>query len=86
MAGCIPHRPPADQAMAPVDADVVLIAERRHGDVDPRRTVLGRLGLRPLHAPAGIPEALTLEHLQDMRDYVWLVAPEAQVEVMQVYR
>ena len=40
--------------MAAVDADVVLVAEGRHREVDPLRTVLGRLGLRPLDRPARV--------------------------------
>ena len=55
VAGRIRHRPGADQAVAAVDADVVLVAEGRHRKVDPGRAVIGRLGLGPLHRPAGIP-------------------------------
>ncbi len=37
------------------------------------------------YAPAGIDEQLVMQHLQDMRDYVLVIAPEAEVELMQVY-
>jgi len=38
-----------------------------------------------VYAPAGIDEALIMQHLQDMRDYVLVVAPKAEVHIMQVY-
>ena len=38
-----------------------------------------------VYAPAGIDEGLIMGHLQDMRDYVRVIAPEAEVELMQVY-
>jgi len=38
-----------------------------------------------VYAPAGIDEELIMRHLEDMRDYVLVVAPEAEVELMQVY-
>lgn len=38
-----------------------------------------------VYAPAGIIEGLVLQHLQDMRDYVLVIAPQAQVELLQVY-
>jgi len=38
-----------------------------------------------VYAPAGIDEALIMQHLRDMRDYVLVVAPEAEIELMKVY-
>ena len=38
-----------------------------------------------VYAPAGIDDQLIMGHLQDMRDYVLVVAPEAEVELMRVY-
>ena len=38
-----------------------------------------------VYAPAGIEEELIQRHLQDMRDYVLVIAPEAEVELMQVF-
>lgn len=37
------------------------------------------------YAPAGIPRQAVEAHLQDMRDYVLLFAPQAAVEVLQVF-
>ena len=38
-----------------------------------------------VYAPAGIDEQLITQHLKDMRDYVLVVAPQAEVELMKVY-
>jgi DNA/RNA-binding domain of Phe-tRNA-synthetase-like protein len=38
-----------------------------------------------VYAPAGIDEELIMGHLQDMRDYVLVIAPEAEVELLEVY-
>ena len=38
-----------------------------------------------VYAPAGIDEPLITQHLQDIRDYVMVVAPAAQVELLSVY-
>ncbi len=38
-----------------------------------------------VYAPAGIDESLIMSHLQDMRDYVMVVTPEARVELLEVY-
>lgn len=38
-----------------------------------------------VYAPAGIDEQLITSHLEDMRDYVMVVAPEAQVEILETY-
>jgi DNA/RNA-binding domain of Phe-tRNA-synthetase-like protein len=38
-----------------------------------------------VYAPAGIEEQLITQHLEDMRDYVMIVAPQAEVEVLHVY-
>jgi DNA/RNA-binding domain of Phe-tRNA-synthetase-like protein len=38
-----------------------------------------------VYAPAGIAEALITRHLQDMRDYVLVIAPQANVELLQVF-
>lgn len=38
-----------------------------------------------VYTPAGIEETLITKHLEDMRDYVLVVAPDAEVELMQVY-
>ena len=38
-----------------------------------------------VYAPTGIDEQLVTRHLQDMRDYVLIIAPQAQVELLQVF-
>jgi len=38
-----------------------------------------------VYAPAGIEEQLITQHLQDIRDYVLVVAPQAEVELLKVY-
>lgn len=38
-----------------------------------------------VYAPAGIDEGLITQHLQDMRDYALVVAPEANVELLKVF-
>jgi DNA/RNA-binding domain of Phe-tRNA-synthetase-like protein len=38
-----------------------------------------------VYAPAGIEPQAVHTHLQDMRDYVLIVSPEAQVELLQVF-
>ncbi len=38
-----------------------------------------------VYAPAGIDERLITSHLQDMRDYVMIVAPQAKVELLEIY-
>src|SRR3954463_4269383 len=58
VTGRVRHRPGADQAVTTIDADMVLVAEGGHRQVDARRTVVGRFGLRPLHGPAGVPVLL----------------------------
>lgn len=39
-----------------------------------------------VYAPAGIDETLVTQHLQGMRDYVLVIAPQAQVELLQVFK
>ncbi|HKJ37490.1 MAG TPA: phenylalanine--tRNA ligase beta subunit-related protein [Anaerolineales bacterium] len=38
-----------------------------------------------VYVPAGIEEQLIMQHLQDMRDYVLLIAPQAEVELLEIY-
>ena len=38
-----------------------------------------------VYAPAGIEEQSVVQHLQDMRDYVLLTVPQAQVELLEVF-
>lgn len=38
-----------------------------------------------VYAPAGIEEQVIMRHLQDMRDYVMVIAPQAQIELIEVY-
>ena len=38
-----------------------------------------------VYAPAGIDEQAVTRHLQDIRDYVLVIAPQSQVELMKVY-
>jgi DNA/RNA-binding domain of Phe-tRNA-synthetase-like protein len=38
-----------------------------------------------VYAPAGIDEQLITQHLHDMRDYVLIVAPQAEVELLKVF-
>ncbi len=55
MRGGVRRRPLADQAEAAVDRDVVLVAERRDGEIDCREAaVLSWLGLRVFHRPARV--------------------------------
>lgn len=38
-----------------------------------------------VYAPAGIDEQLITSHLQDMRDYVLIIAPQARVGLLELY-
>lgn len=38
-----------------------------------------------VYVPAGIDEQLVTHHLQDIRDYVLVISPNAQVELLQVF-
>ena len=38
-----------------------------------------------VYVPAGVEEELIMQHLGDMRDYVLVIAPEAEVELLHVY-
>ena len=38
-----------------------------------------------VYAPAGIDEQAIVGHLRDMRDYVRVIAPEAEVELLEVF-
>lgn len=38
-----------------------------------------------VYVPARIEETLIIKHLEDMRDYVLIIAPQADVELMEVY-
>ena len=38
-----------------------------------------------VYAPAGIDKSLITQHLEDMREYVMVVAPEATVQTLEVY-
>ncbi|HXD10000.1 MAG TPA: hypothetical protein VN653_08060 [Anaerolineales bacterium] len=38
-----------------------------------------------VYVPAGIEEQVIVKHLEDMRDYVTVIAPQAQVELLHVY-
>lgn len=38
-----------------------------------------------VYIPAGIEEPVIVQHLEDMRDYVTVIAPQAQVELLHVY-
>ncbi|HQV64397.1 MAG TPA: hypothetical protein PKV19_10380, partial [Anaerolineales bacterium] len=38
-----------------------------------------------VYAPAGINEQTVTQHLQDIREYVTIIAPQAQVELLKVY-
>ena len=39
-----------------------------------------------VYAPPGIGEGTVRQHLQDIQDNVTLVAPEAEVDMLEVYR
>lgn len=38
-----------------------------------------------VYAPAGINEQAVTQHLQDIQEYVRIIAPQAQVELLRVY-
>ena len=38
-----------------------------------------------VYVPAGIDEQIITQHLEDIRDYVMVVAPQAQAELLKVY-
>lgn len=38
-----------------------------------------------VYAPAGIDEQTVMKHLEDIRDYVMIIAPQAKVEMIRVY-
>ena len=44
-----------------------------------------RNGVFTVYAPAGINEQAIVQHLQDMRGYVKVIAPQVQVELLEVY-
>lgn len=51
--GCgVCHRPPADEAVAAIDANVVLVAKGRDSIVTLRPSIFSGFGLRELHRPA----------------------------------
>lgn len=54
---------------------------------DQRSQITAETGnvLFTVYAPAGVSEQAIIDHLQDIRDNVLLVSPEAQVQVLQVY-
>ena len=54
---------------------------------DQRTRITGetRRALFTTYAPPGIGEQAVVEHLQEIRDYALLVAPEAQVEILEVH-
>ena len=52
--GGVRRRPSADQAMSPIDADVVLVAKGGNRDINALRPILGGLGLRELDRPARV--------------------------------
>lgn len=45
--------------MGAIDADMVLVTEGRHHEVDPLRPIFSRLGLRPLDYPARVAVLLS---------------------------
>ena len=53
--------------------------QRTQINVDTRNVVF------TVYAPAGIDEQAVFQQLQDMRDYVLVIAPQAQVELIQVF-
>ena len=38
-----------------------------------------------VYAPAGIDEQTIVRHLRDMRDYVLVITPDAEVELLEVF-
>ena len=54
---------------------------------DPRTQITGstRNVVFTVYAPAGIEEQSIMQHLQDMRDYVMVIAPQVEVELLHVY-
>ena len=38
-----------------------------------------------VYAPAGISKEIIMQHLEDMRDYVLVIAPEAEVELLDIF-
>ena len=48
-------------------------------------TAATRNVLFAVYAPAGIPREAVQAHLQDIRDYVLIVSPSAEVEMLQVF-
>jgi hypothetical protein len=38
-----------------------------------------------VYTPAGIEEQTITKHLEDMRDYVLVIAPQAQVALLEIY-
>ena len=54
MAGRIGDPPATDQAVSPVDADVILVAKGRNREIDARCAVRARLGLGVFDRPARV--------------------------------
>lgn len=48
-------------------------------------TALTRNVVFTVYAPAGIEEQIVVQHLQDIQEYVILIAPRAQVELLNVF-
>jgi len=74
---------PGDMMMA--DAQAVICSVIYGSD---RRTAIApetRRVLFVVYAPAGIDAAAVRRHLEEIRDNVWLIAPEAVVEDLHVY-
>jgi len=67
------------------DADKVLSSviygPDRRAQITPQTSQV----LFTVYAPAGIERGAVRAHLEDIRDYVWLVTPEAKVLELQVY-
>lgn len=67
--------------------DLGVISSVLYGpDARTRLTPDTRRALFAVYAPAGIGAQAVQRHLEELRDYVWVVAPGAAVEMMEVLR
>ena len=65
---------------AGIISDIIYGPDQRTQITESTRSVIFTV-----YAPAGIDEGLIMQHLQDMRDYVLIITPQAEVEKLEIY-
>jgi len=74
---------PGDMMMA--DGQGVISSVLYGPDQRTRIVPATRRILFTVYAPAGIEEQAVRQHLQDIQSNVWLIAPEAETELLEVF-